>query len=159
KQSKHSGVNPLTRNQVYHHLPKLIENGFVKKFGTVRKGKRTTDYFTRTADAFVFPEGSPALNDQFLAERLAKDVVYIERVFGFSIPETKRQEFIDTGLKVWEIKDKFAVLILQNLQHDLVDSRALQLYDWLLELMVLGSDEYIELARGMREIIFKAKQG
>ena len=158
KQSKRSGVNPITRNQVYHHLPNLIENGFVIKYGTVKKGKRTTDYFRRTADAFVFPEGSPALDEKFIAKRLAKDIESIDHVFGFTIPESEHQEFIDLGLKVWEIKDKYAVLILQDLREDLVDSRSLQLYDWLLELLVVGSDEYVELARRMGEIIFKGKK-
>ncbi|MFX1577834.1 MAG: hypothetical protein ACFFCF_11795, partial [Promethearchaeota archaeon] len=33
KQSKQVGVAGLTRNQVYHHLPGLIDAGYVIKFG------------------------------------------------------------------------------------------------------------------------------
>ncbi|MGQ4871506.1 MAG: hypothetical protein ACP6IT_06700, partial [Candidatus Thorarchaeota archaeon] len=36
-------VEEITKNQVYHHLPKLIEAGYVIKYGTVTTGKRTTD--------------------------------------------------------------------------------------------------------------------
>ena len=33
----------ISKNQVYHHLPKLIEHGYVIKYGTIKKGKRSTD--------------------------------------------------------------------------------------------------------------------
>ena len=39
--------NVLSKNQVYHHLPKLIEGGYVIKYGTVTTGKRTTDYYCK----------------------------------------------------------------------------------------------------------------
>lgn len=157
KQSKRRRENPLSRNQVYHHLPGLIKSGYIKKFGTVTTGKRTTDYFRRTTETFVLPKGTPAIDEKFLAKQLASDVEYIDRVFGFSIPKTKHQEFIQLGIKMWEIRDEWAGTILQNLKEDLVDSRSLKLYDWLFELTMLGIDEYIELGRRMRELLFMGK--
>lgn len=157
KQSKLSGVNALSRNQVYHHLPRLIESGFVIKFGTVTKGKRTTDYFRRTAETFVLPESTPAVDEQYIKNRLAKDIVHINRVFGFSLPEEMHQEFIDLGSRLWHMKDEWARLILQNLQEDLVDSRSVLLYDWLLELTALSSQEYVESGRRMWEMLLNRK--
>ena len=45
---------PITKSQVIHHLPILIEHGYVIKYGTVKVGKRSTDYFRRRSELFLF---------------------------------------------------------------------------------------------------------
>ncbi|MFW9935463.1 MAG: hypothetical protein ACFFDU_08205 [Candidatus Thorarchaeota archaeon] len=158
KQSKQVGVVGLTRNQVYHHLPGLIDAGYVIKFGTVSTGKRTTDYFRRTAQTFVLPRDTPVVNEKFQAERMARDLKHIGQVFGFKIPEQERDEFMRLGVMMWQMKEEGAKLILRDLRADLVDSASLRLYDWLLELYMLGVEKYVQLGRQMQEILFRARK-
>ena len=49
---------PLTRNQVYHHIPKLIEGGYIINYGTKTTGKRTTTYYQRTANNIIIASGT-----------------------------------------------------------------------------------------------------
>lgn len=158
KQSKQSGGKRLTRNQVYHHLPGLISAGYVIKYGVVTTGKRTTDYFRRTANSFVLTEDTPAVDEKWKKERLALDLDYIERVFGFDIPKKKKEELIDLGTSMWKMQDEVARNILRNLRADLVDTRTLGLYDWLLELFMLGAEEYVQMGQQMRELLLSTKK-
>ena len=59
----------ITKNQVYHHLPKLIEGGYVVKFGTVTTGKRTTDYYRRTAKGFVLTVGEFVVDQKLMKQK------------------------------------------------------------------------------------------
>ncbi len=83
----------LTKNQVYHHLPALIEAGLVIKYGTVTTGKRTTDYYRRTAKGFVITAPTGA-NEKEARKEIVEKCERMAKVFHLDIPEGRKDELI-----------------------------------------------------------------
>ncbi|MHA2424633.1 MAG: hypothetical protein ACXAEF_07580, partial [Candidatus Thorarchaeota archaeon] len=88
------GTNSLTKSQVYHHLPKLIEYDYVILYGTVRKGKRNTDYYSRTAELFIF-ESYPGDDKKEIRKKLVEVIDNIIQCFGFDVTVEEREELVE----------------------------------------------------------------
>ncbi len=149
-------IECVTKNQVYHHLPKLIEAGFVIKLGTVTTGKRTTDYYRRTADGFVLVTGVLSAADEKMLRRKSKYMV--EKMFQhFDIQLTKEEmkKFIELKLEAFKVELAARKEIVKKIKSDIADKEVLDLYDFLLQTYAFGSQEYIDIHRRIRELIFK----
>lgn len=144
----------VTKNQVYHHLPKLIEANYVVKFGTVTTGKRTTDYYRRTAKGFIVTTTTGA-DEKLLRRKSEEYIVHLLQNFDIDMTEAEKKEFIDlryrSFMKQLEGRQKIAKMV----KIDVANKKVLHFYDFLLDLYSLGSDEVIDIWRKMRKLLFK----
>ncbi|MHA1637532.1 MAG: hypothetical protein ACTSUB_05900 [Candidatus Thorarchaeota archaeon] len=144
----------VTKNQVYHHLPKLIEANYVIKYGTVTTGKRTTDYYRRTAKGFIVTTTTGA--DEKLIRRKSEDyIVHLLKNFDIEMTEAEKKEFMDLRYKSFMKQHEGRRKIAKMVKIDVADKKVLHFYDFLLDMYSLGSDEYIDLWRKMRKLLFK----
>jgi DNA-binding transcriptional ArsR family regulator len=143
----------LTKNQVYHHLPALIESGLVIKYGTVTTGKRTTDYYRRTAKGFVIaaPTGT---SEKETRKEIVEKCERMSKVFHLDIPESKKDELIDLCLKAETLSTSWTAKIGEHISEDVADPEILEMYRWLAEVYAVGSPEYMDYARKIRKILF-----
>jgi DNA-binding transcriptional ArsR family regulator len=143
----------LTKNQVYHHLPALVEAGLVIKYGTVTTGKRTTDYYRRTAKGFVIAAPSGASEKETRKEIMEK-CERMSKVFHLDIPEGKKDELIDLCMKAETLSNSWTAKIGEKISEDVADPEILDMYRWLAELYAVGSPEYLDYAKKIRKILF-----
>jgi DNA-binding transcriptional ArsR family regulator len=143
----------FTKNQVYHHLPALIEAGLVIKYGTVTTGKRTTDYYRRTAKGFIItrPIGQ---NEKEMRKELVEKCERMLKVFHLDVPEDRRDEFIDLCFKADTLSTSWRTKLGELIREDVTDPEILDMYTWLMNIYALGSTEYMEYAKKIRKILF-----
>lgn len=143
----------LTKNQVYHHLPALIEAGLVIKYGTVTTGKRTTDYYRRTARGFVIA-ASTGTNEKEIRKEITEKCDRMSRVFHLDIPEGRKDELIDLCMKADMLSTSWTAKIGERIMEDVADPEILEMYRWLMEIYAIGSPEYMDYAKKIRKILF-----
>ena len=148
---------PVTKNQVYHHLPKLIEAGFIIKFGTKKTGDRTTDYYARTAKGFVVTSTTTAFDEKHLRIKSEEHIKNILTNFDIQMTEEEQKEFVELSYKLFMTQLDARGKISKMIKVDVADKKVLYMYDFLLEMYSLGSNEYVELYRKMRKLLFKEK--
>ena len=155
KQStKVEGAEEVTKNQVYHHLPKLIEADYVIKYGTVTTGKRTTDYYQRTAKGFVLTTGMLDADEKVLKKKSKEYVQKLMKKFDVSLNQEHQQELVDLLLKKYKLEMQPRKEVANMIRGDLADKDLLDLFEFLIEIHSVGQEDYINLHRRMREIIF-----
>jgi len=150
-----SSVGKITKNQVYHHLPKLIENDYVIKVGTVTKGKRTTDYYRRTAKGFVLVT---ALLDADQKQLLKKSKEYNERmlrVFDIDLTEDEKEDLVNLRLEAYKKEVEGRAQVAKMIRRDVADKDVLNMFDFLVTMYAMGTEEYIDIHKKMRDILFK----
>ncbi|MBD3406031.1 MAG: hypothetical protein GF411_07905 [Candidatus Lokiarchaeota archaeon] len=147
------GVEEITKNQVYHHLPKLIDAGYIIEYGKVETGKRTTHYYRRTAKGFVVTVHSTQKRAEIVKSAKAS-IERLEKVFGIKLSEEKESELVELLVKTDEIYFDNRRPIIKMVKGDVADEKALKLYDWLVRLRASGLSEFQEIQQRMREIIF-----
>ncbi len=147
----------VTKNQVYHHLPKLIEANYVVKYGTVTTGKRTTDYYRRTAKGFIVTTTTGA-DEKLLRRKSEEYIVHLLQNFDIEMTEAEKKEFVELRYKSFMMQLKGRPKIAKMVNIDVADKKVLHFYDFLLDMYSLGSDEYIDLWRKMRTLLFKDKK-
>ncbi|MFX0054783.1 MAG: hypothetical protein ACFFAX_04370 [Promethearchaeota archaeon] len=146
-------IDNITKNQVYHHLPKLIEGGYVVKFGTVTTGKRTTDYYRRTAKGFVLTVGDFAVDQKLIKQ---KSSIYVEKfteMFDIDLTEKDKKELADLMVESMRMEHQGRAKIGQLVKGDVADKKVLSMYEDLVKLYALGDDEWIKIQKKMREIL------
>ncbi|MHA1908390.1 MAG: hypothetical protein ACW98Y_13910 [Candidatus Thorarchaeota archaeon] len=148
------GKNPLTKSQVYHHLPKLMEYDYVIHYGTVRKGKRDTDYYRRTAELFIF-ESFPGDSKKEMRKKIVEVVKNTIKIFGLDIDDLEKDELIELGVKIWEIEHESYQKIIPHAEGDIADPEFEYLFRDALVTHTSGSDEWLKARRRMREILFR----
>lgn len=153
---QYDDIDNITKNQVYHHLPKLIEAGIVMKYGTVVTGKRTTDYYRRTAKGFVTTAGLPAMTDQLLKRKIHSHVEKIS-VFDITLSEIQKKELANLMLEAVAIENKGRAEIAKLVKGDVADKEILTLYEDLVTLYAIGKDEWLNIQRKIREILLPDK--
>ena len=79
----------ISKNQVYHHLPKLEEAGYVVHYGTVTTGKRTTDYWRRTAMGFVLTKGEWIGGSGTYSKKMTHFIEKMLETFDLEVPKEK----------------------------------------------------------------------
>lgn len=153
------GCDEVTKNQVYHHLPKLIEHGFVIKFGTATKGKRTTDYYRRTSMGFVVTTGVRS-SDVSVSVAKKKSVKYVDKLiqtFDLKLSEDEKTELAKLWVELYLSQQAGRLEVLKLLKRDVADKHVLELYETLVQVFSLGSDESVRIYRRIRELIFSER--
>lgn len=143
---------PLTKNQVYHHLPRLIDGGFVVKYGVVRTGKRTTDYYRRTAENFVTfgLHYDPAEFKSAVREEVRNALP----VFDLPLSEDEMKQLIDMLLDTEVMRLRWAGKIEKLVRADVTDPKEIEIFDWLLWVYATGQPEYTEILDRTRSLLF-----
>ena len=147
----------ITKNQVYHHLPKLIEVGYVIKYGTVTTGKRTTDYYRRTSKGFVITTREFGKDAKVIKEKTTDYTDRMLRVFDLGVSEEQRKELIDLQVKSYNILSKARPEIASLVKEDVAEKKVLDMYEFLLQIHSLGSEEYMKLQNRINDILFSKK--
>ncbi|MHA1904989.1 MAG: hypothetical protein ACXABL_14265 [Candidatus Thorarchaeota archaeon] len=151
---EHLDIMDLTRNQVNHHLPKMIREGFIIKIGTLTTGKRTTDYYRRAAKQFVITMETPNLGTDFLRKRETEQIQRTLRSFNLDIPAKKVQELVELRVKIELMQDKWRTTIANMVREDVTEPDIVAMYHWLLDAYSIGDSEYLKAFRRVRDILF-----
>jgi DNA-binding transcriptional ArsR family regulator len=144
-------TDELTKNQMYHHLPILVDGNFVIKYGVVTKGGRSTDYYRRTANNFVTygmhydPDGFHKTIYQETKDALS--------LFCFDFTREYHEEFLQLIVKAEKLRLKWVKEVQKKVQSDITESKAVELFDWLLWIYATGDQEYIETIDRIRNLI------
>ena len=144
----------ISKNQVYHHLPMLEKGGYVIKYGTVTTGKRTTDYWRRTAKGFVLTKGETAGGTLTLAKMVESFITTMLANFDLKIPKEKRKELHELVMKGELMQAEWRTKIADLVKGDVADKDVLKIYETLLQLYSLGSQEYLDVLLKTRDILF-----
>ncbi|MHA2160188.1 MAG: hypothetical protein ACXABE_14930 [Candidatus Thorarchaeota archaeon] len=154
KVSKESAsYDKLTKNQIYHHLPLLVDGGFVVKHGTVTRGKRTTDYYRRTAGNFVTfglhydPEKySPAIR---------KEIEEALPVFKFNLSKDEEKALTELVVHAEVMRLKWAEKVERLVVDDITDNKPIEMFERLLWIYATGNEEFLETLNEIRSLIFE----
>ncbi|MFW9845764.1 MAG: hypothetical protein ACFFD6_03365 [Candidatus Thorarchaeota archaeon] len=149
----YNDIDNITKNQVYHHLPKLIEGGYVVKFGTVTTGKRTTDYYRRTAKGFVLTVGEFVLDKKMMKEKTGHYIDMYTKVFDISLTDADKKELADLMIESMRVEHQGRGKIGQLIKGDVADKKVLSLYEDLVKLYAMGDEEWFKIQRRIREIL------
>jgi predicted ArsR family transcriptional regulator len=147
----------VTKNQVYHHLPILIKYGYVIKYGTVTTGKRTTDYYRRTAKGFMLTKGAWGTEEQRIREKLEGFTDKMLETFSLDISKEKRDELLELSIKRAQMQYEWRTKIAEMVSLDVANKEILSMYEMLLDYYSVGSKEYMDIIYRIREILFPEK--
>ncbi len=144
----------ITKNQLYHHFPKLIDSGYVIKYGTVTTGKRTTDYYRRTAKGFMLLGADPSADEEHIRHKVSDGREKISNIFDIEISPEKGDELAELWVKSIILQMEHRVKIAKMIRGDVADSEVLELFELMLNIYSMGSDEYVQIQKRMQEILF-----
>jgi predicted ArsR family transcriptional regulator len=144
----------ISKNQVYHHLPTLEKGGYVIKYGTVTTGKRTTDYWRRTAKGFVLTKGEWTGGGVTISKKMGPFVETMLQSFDLKVPEEKHKELLELMTKQVVMQSTWRTQIAELVKGDVADKKVLDMYGTLLDYYSAGSKEYVEVVMKIREILF-----
>ncbi len=148
------GYEKLTKNQLYHHIPILLENGFIIEYGTVTTGKRTTKYYRRTAENFVtfgLHYGPKKFKDS-----LRKEILDALPVFKVNRSSEENKELVDLLVETESHRLKWANVIENLVQGDVTNPKAIELFEWFLWVYATGQEEYRDMLDRLREVLFSS---
>ncbi|MGY5873615.1 MAG: hypothetical protein RTV72_15305 [Candidatus Thorarchaeota archaeon] len=145
----------ITRNQVNHHIRKLEELGFVHKYGTLWVGKRAIDYYRRSSKYVVVTMETPYYDRDFLLDREGKRMEETLGVFDIKLKAREKREVVKLLTKSELLKDSWRGMISDLVREDVTNPEVVSMYHWLLDAYAMGNDEYIEIWRRIREILFE----
>ena len=144
----------ITKNQVYHHLPKLIEYGYIIKYGTITKGKRSTDYYRRTAKGFMLTTGAWGTEQKRIREKLEGFTDKMLETFNLKVSKEKRDELLDLSTKRVQMQYEWRTKIAEMVNLDIATKETLSMYEMLLDYYSVGSKEYMDTIYKIRAILF-----
>jgi len=144
----------ITKNQLYHHLPKLIDSGYVIKYGTITTGKRTTDYYRRTAKGFMLLGADPSADEEHIRRKISEGQEKIASIFDLNIAPERVNELSELWIKSTLLQMEYRVKIAKMIRGDVADPEVLELFELMLNIYSMGSDEYVQIQRKMQEILF-----
>ena len=151
--NEQKNYEPLTKNQIYHHLPEMVNANLVELYGVLKKGKRKTDYYRRTADNFV--TFGLHYEPKRYREAVRKETEMSLSVFNLKLSEEEKQKFLDIAVKAELMKLEGAAAVEKLVSDDITDSKAIEMLDWFLWIYASGKEEYCHLIDQVRDIIFK----
>jgi len=151
--NENKDYKPLTKNQIYHHLPEMLKGEFIELYGVLKKGKRTTDFYRRTADNFV--TYGLHYGPERYREEVQRETEEALSVFNLKLTEEEKQQLLDVAVKAELMKLEGAEVVEKLVSDDITDSKAIELLDWFLWVYATGKKEYCQLLDQVREIIFK----
>jgi hypothetical protein len=135
----------------------LEELGFIHKFGTLWIGKRAIDYYRRTSKYVVVTMATPYFDEDFLLDRESKRMDNTLGVFNIKLNARDRKEVVKLLTKSELLKDSWRGTIADLVREDVTDPEVINMYHWLLDAYAMGNDEYIEIWRKIRKILFGNK--
>jgi DNA-binding transcriptional ArsR family regulator len=144
---------PLTKNQIYHHLPEMIKADLVELYGVLSKGKRKTDYYRRSADNFV--TFGLHYEPERYKDAVRKETENILSLFNLNLLETERKTFLDLAVKSEVMKLEGAKAVENLVSDDITDAKAVEMLGWFLWVYATGREEYMQLLDQVRKIVFK----
>jgi len=144
---------PITTSQVYHHLSKLIEYGFVIKYGTLTTGKRTTDYYRRTAKLLIFAN-KPGYDEQQIFEDITNNINRAIEIFGFEVSKVKKQQLGKIQQQLREYDHKGFIEIIKKIKGDIANRHDMFLFWDLATLVSMQSDDWMALQKKRYKILF-----
>lgn len=147
--------NKITKNQMYHHLPILLETGFIIKYGVVIKGKRTTDYYRRTAENFI-TFGSHYEPKEY-KESIRSEILRALEVFELGMSEEQKQELLKLTVLESEMRLQWLKKISGFVVKDVTTPEAIDLFEWLLWIYSTGQKDYLSLLDRIRTVLFTEK--
>ncbi|MHA1136288.1 MAG: hypothetical protein ACTSSE_07365 [Candidatus Thorarchaeota archaeon] len=151
----HDDIEDLTRNQVNHHLPKLLKRKFVHRYGTVTTGKRITHYYRRTAIHFVVTMATPYYDEKWLERRESERMERTLAAFNISLSNKEKKDLAFLLTKSELLKDKWRVKIADLARGDVTEPNLTDMYHWLIDAYAMGSKEYLDIHQKIRDILFK----
>lgn len=151
----HDDIEDLTRNQVNHHLPKLLNSKFVHKYGKVKTGKRITQFYRRAALQFVVTMGTPYYNEKWLERRESQRLDRTLEAFDIDISDKERTDLAFLLTKSEILKDNWRAKIADMARGDLTDPKIVDMYHWLIDAYAMGSQEYLDIHQKIRDILFR----
>ncbi|MFW9909861.1 MAG: hypothetical protein ACFFEF_14940 [Candidatus Thorarchaeota archaeon] len=155
-------IESFSMSQAYHHLSKLIEHGFVVRYGTITTGKRTTDYYRRSARTFILErlpgDSSSSIEDRL---KLARDQVksYADRIlnlFKFELSDKDYDTFIDllTRKEEIELKSSMFAKVVTLLRSDIASNEELTILHEIMNLYSVKNDDWVNESRKIHDLLF-----
>jgi len=144
----------ISKNQVYHHLPKLEEEGYVSKYGTITTGKRTTDYWRRTAKGFILTKGEWIGGSGTYTKKMTPFIETMLETFDLKVSGGEKKELLELMVKRMTMQSKWRTKIAELVKGDVADKMILDQYETLVDYYSLGSKEYVDNIMRIREILF-----
>ncbi len=143
---------PLTKNQLYHHIPEMVKADLIELYGVLRKGKRTTDYYRRTAGNFV-TFGLHYEPDKY-RDAVKKNREESLALFNLNLSESDKQKFLDLAIQSELMKLEGAKAVEKLVSDDIAENKAVEMLEWFLWVYATGKEEYCDLLKQVRKIIF-----
>ncbi len=144
----------ISKNKVYHHLPILEEEGYVVKYGTVTSGKRTTDYWRRTAKGFILTKGEWIGGSGTYTKKITPFIETMLETFDLNVADGKKKELIELEVKRRVMQLEWRTKIAELVKGDVADKMILDQYETLVDYYSMGSKEYVDNIMRIREILF-----
>lgn len=153
KASKESdSYTNLTKNQIYHHLPLLVEGGFVVKHGVVTRGKRTTDFYRRTAGNFV--TFGLHYDPEKYSPTVRKEIEEALSVFKLDLTKDEKAAVTELIVHAEVMRLKWAGKIESLVAEDIADNKPIEMFDRLLWIYATGNEKFLQSLNEIRSIIF-----
>lgn len=154
KMSKeHKDMEEITKNQVYHHLPKLIDAGYLIELGKVITGKRETHYYRRTAKGFVLVTGFTGADEKLLLKKSKAYNDEMLKVFDIKLTEKQKEELNQLKLQVYKKEVEVRAEVAKLIRSDVADKEILNMFEFLVTMHAMTSEDYIDLHKKMRDIL------
>jgi len=144
----------ISKNKVYHHLPILEEDGYVVKYGTVTSGKRTTDYWRRTAKGFILTKGEWIGGSGTYTKKMTPFIETMLETFDLNVAEGEKKELLELEVKRRVMQLEWRTKIAELVKGDVADKMILDQYETLVDYYSMGSKEYVDNIMRIREILF-----
>ena len=153
--SRDDKTEKLTRNQVYHHLPKLIEGGYIIDYGTITKGKRETTYFQRTAKSVIIAAGNLIEADNEHISNESKEAIkeyfpFIKKAFTKDEEEKLSKLFAEA----YSLQLKMITEFSKQINEDITSPKEIEILQNLLEIYSIGNPDYLAIQQRMHKILF-----
>jgi hypothetical protein len=151
---KHKDFSVLTRNQVNHHIRRMVELGFIHKYGTLLVGKRGIDYYRRFSKSVVVTMATPSFGENYLLDREGDRLEKTLSVFNIKLESQAKKEVVRLLTKSELLKDAWRGKIAGLVREDVINPDVVDMYHWLLDAYAMGNDEYVEIWRKIRKLLF-----
>lgn len=149
----------LSRNQVYHHLPLLIDGGYLINYGTVINGKRKTTYYRRTAKNFIIAAGNQLdSGNDYLKYESIKIVDEYSALFKKTFPVEEKDELIKLITEIYCLHLNMIDEFSKQINQDVTSPREIELLQNLMDIYAMGNPEYVSTLKKIHSILFSKKQ-
>lgn len=156
-------VDPVSMSQIYHHLPKLVESGYIIKYGTVTKGGRTTDYYRRTAEVIIFIPNAETTyadgeqHDQIMRRQYRVYIDKLVELFDIKLAEQEYEKGIDLLIERNDIENQSETIdkIQRMALRDIASPYDLVLFMEMVSLYHMSNPAWLDVSRRLRELFYK----